>query len=58
MILTNNEITVKNLNKISKQGLKQISGAAFRGDGCPADGGTARTMKSAHFCEEYNVLPE
>lgn len=57
MILTNNKTTMKNLNKISKKDLKQISGAVFRCDGCPTDGGYGQDPEFAHSCEEYNALP-
>ncbi|RQO36818.1 hypothetical protein DBR39_17255 [Chryseobacterium sp. KBW03] len=55
--LTNNKITMKNLKKISRKELGQISGAAFRCDGCPTGGGYGPGPDFAHSCEEYDALP-
>ncbi|MBE4947410.1 bacteriocin-like protein [Chryseobacterium culicis] len=56
-MLTNNEVTMKNLKKISRKDLGLILGAAFRCDGCPAGVGYGPGADFAHSCEEYHALP-
>lgn len=54
-----NKITMKNLKKMSREKLREISGAVFNCSGCPTGGyGPGGTSAGYDFsCEDYHVLP-